>query len=64
MLTIVESNNGDWIAIYKDDKKVFEDHMIEPDRLLKIAGVSFKFLRMDLGTSRFFPESLKVLTKT
>lgn len=64
LLTIVESTNGDWIGVYKGSKLVFQDHMIEPQRLLKLAGVSFEYARVRVPDGRYFPESLNDLTQT
>lgn len=64
LLTIVESTNGDWIGVYKSGKLVFEDHMIEPVRLLKLAGVSFEYTRVEVPQGGYFPKSLNDLTQT
>jgi hypothetical protein len=64
MLTLVESTSGDWIGVYKGGQLVFQDHMIEPQRLLKLAGVSFEYARVEVPDGRYFPESLSDLTKT
>jgi hypothetical protein len=62
LLTIVESTNGDWIGVYKGGKLVFEDHMIEPQRLLKLAGVSFEYTRMEVPQGGYLPKTLGGVT--
>lgn len=64
LLTIVESTDGDWIGVYKGGKLVFEDHMIEPQRLLKLAGVSFEYARVEVPRGKYLPKSLSEVTQT
>jgi hypothetical protein len=37
MITFVEAD--DWIAVYHDNRLLFQDHSIEPERLLTLLGI-------------------------
>lgn len=39
MLTFVRAD--DWLAIYKDDFCIYQNHNIDPEQLLCLMGVSF-----------------------
>lgn len=59
MLTLIVDKSGEWIGIYSGDKLIYEGQSIEPARLLKLAGASFKYLESDLGPGAIYPDSLK-----
>lgn len=59
LLTIVESTDGDWIGVYKGGKLVYEDHTIDPNHLLKLAGVSFEYARVDVPKGGYLPKTFK-----
>ena len=42
MTDITLAHADDWVGIYKDGKLIYEDHDIEPERLLKLFGIETK----------------------
>jgi hypothetical protein len=64
-LTIV-TNNGDWEALYKDGKKVYENHRISKDDILDALGIEVENVDVpeegDVDYDEnvnYFPDTLK-----
>lgn len=48
--------NGDWTAMYVDDHKVVENHILDDDEVLEALGIDFEVKELDIDN---FPDNLK-----
>lgn len=47
-LHIVRSEEGDWIALYKDGKLLHQGHSIQEEELLSLLGIGYTHVVYDL----------------
>lgn len=59
-IKIAWDDQGDWLAIVKDDRAIYQGHSIEPERLLNLLGIDYDDLgEYDLRDEGYFPDDLK-----
>lgn len=62
-ITILDAYDGDWIAVYKDGEKVYENHSCQLHEGLEALGIEFERqevfpVQREFWVGNEFPETL------